>query len=49
MISQRMKDSGIDDILINRTVGKIDVEVFVARPGVAIGRGGEVLIFYRMI
>jgi small subunit ribosomal protein S3 len=41
IVTKRMKDSGIDDILINRTVSKIDVEVFVARPGVAIGRGGE--------
>jgi len=36
-----MKDAGIDTIGINRTASKIEIEVFVARPGVAIGRGGE--------
>ncbi len=36
-----MRDAGLDKIKINRTVNKIEVLVFVARPGVAIGRGGE--------
>lgn len=40
-VSKRMKDAGIDKIGINRTTSKIEVELFVARPGVAIGRGGE--------
>ncbi|KKP65722.1 MAG: 30S ribosomal protein S3 [candidate division WS6 bacterium GW2011_GWE1_34_7] len=41
VVSQKMKDSGIDCVLINRTTNKIEVEVYVAKPGVAIGRGGE--------
>jgi len=41
VVSERMKDAGIDTIGINRTASKIEIEVFVARPGVAIGRGGE--------
>ena len=41
IVSEKMKDSGIDCVLINRTMNKIEVEVYVARPGVAIGRGGE--------
>ncbi len=40
-VAQKMKDAGIDTIGINRTASKIEIEVFVARPGVAIGRGGE--------
>lgn len=41
VVTERMKDAGIDSILINGTTNKIEIEVFVARPGVAIGRGGE--------
>jgi small subunit ribosomal protein S3 len=41
IVIEKMKDSGIDSVLINRAMNKVEVEVFVARPGVAIGRGGE--------
>ncbi len=41
VVKKAMKDAGIDTIGIKRTASKVDVEVFVARPGVAIGRGGE--------
>ncbi|NLZ24652.1 30S ribosomal protein S3, partial [Candidatus Dojkabacteria bacterium] len=41
MVRERMKDAGVDIIFISRTVNKIEVEMYVARPGVAIGRGGE--------
>ncbi len=40
-VKEKMKDAGIDSVLINRAMNKIEIEVFVARPGVAIGRGGE--------
>ncbi len=40
-IKETMKDSGIDRVEINRSANKVEVIVFVARPGVAIGRGGE--------
>jgi small subunit ribosomal protein S3 len=41
IVGKQMKDAGIDEIKINRALNKIEVELFVARPGVAIGRGGE--------
>jgi len=41
IVVKKMNDAGIDNIGINRTLNKIEVEVHVARPGVAIGRGGE--------
>ena len=41
IVSEKMKDAGIDSIGIKRAANKIEIEVFVARPGVAIGRGGE--------
>ena len=40
-VRKDLHDAGIDDIKIYRTVKKIDIDVYVARPGVAIGRGGE--------
>lgn len=41
IVAKKMNDAGVDSIGINRTLNKIEVEVHVARPGVAIGRGGE--------
>lgn len=41
IVAKKMNDAGVDNIGINRTLKKIEVEVHVARPGVAIGRGGE--------
>jgi small subunit ribosomal protein S3 len=41
IIRKALHDSGIDEVKIYRTVKKIDIEVYVAKPGVAIGRGGE--------
>lgn len=41
MIKKTMKDAGIESIKIGRALSKIEIEIFVARPGVAIGRGGE--------
>jgi small subunit ribosomal protein S3 len=41
IIRKSLHDAGIGDVRIFRTVKKIDIEVYVARPGVAIGRGGE--------
>ena len=40
-ISKAMKNAGIDCIKVNRFANKIEVLVYVAKPGVAIGRGGE--------
>jgi small subunit ribosomal protein S3 len=41
IVRKELHDAGIDEVKIYRTVKKIDIDVYVARPGVAIGRGGE--------
>jgi len=40
-IRKTLKDAGVDQVKIMRSANKIEVLVSVARPGVAIGRGGE--------
>jgi len=40
-VTKTMKDAGLDSIKINKSLSKIEVIAYVARPGVAIGRGGE--------
>ncbi|HOV29798.1 MAG TPA: 30S ribosomal protein S3 [Candidatus Dojkabacteria bacterium] len=40
-VSEAMKNAGVDCIKVNRFANKIEVLVYVAKPGVAIGRGGE--------
>jgi small subunit ribosomal protein S3 len=40
-VRKAIKDAGVDSIKINRSVNKIEIIAYVARPGVAIGRGGE--------
>jgi len=40
-IRETMRDAGIDRVEINRFANKVEVIVYVARPGVAIKRGGE--------
>ena len=40
-VTKAMKDAGLDSIKINKSLNKIEVIAYVARPGVAIGRGGE--------
>jgi small subunit ribosomal protein S3 len=40
-VKKAMKDAGVDSIRVKRSLSKVEVIVFVARPGVAIGRGGE--------
>lgn len=41
MIEVKLKNAGVADIMIKRTMNKILIEVSVARPGVVIGRGGS--------
>lgn len=41
VVTKAMHDAGVDCVKISRTLDKVEIEVFVARPGVAIGRGGE--------
>ena len=40
-VKKAMKDAGLDSVKVNRSLNKIEVIAYVARPGVAIGRGGE--------
>ncbi len=40
-VSKIMNDAGLDSVQVKRGINKIEVIAFVARPGVAIGRGGE--------
>jgi len=40
-LNKKLKDSGIDKIEIERYPGKVNVFISTARPGLAIGRGGE--------
>lgn len=37
----RLKPAGISQIDIERSINKIDITLFVSKPGVAIGRGGS--------
>lgn len=39
-VGEKLRAAGVDDIVIRRPAGKVEVEVSVGRPGVAIGRGG---------
>lgn len=41
VVTKAMHDAGVDCVKISRALNKVEIEVFVARPGVAIGRGGE--------
>lgn len=41
VIRKSMRDAGIDSIILKRAMNRVEIDVFVARPGVAIGRGGE--------
>lgn len=40
-VTKAMKDAGLDSIKVNKSLNKVEVIAYVARPGVAIGRGGE--------
>ncbi len=40
-VSKAFKQSGLETVFVSRDGDKIGVEVTVAKPGVAIGRGGE--------
>ena len=41
LVGDAMKDAGVDKIEVKRSVSNIEIIAYVARPGVAIGRGGE--------
>ena len=40
-VREAMKDAGLDSIKVHKSLNRIEVIAYVARPGVAIGRGGE--------
>lgn len=41
LVGKTLFSAGVDRVEITRSAGKLSVEAFVARPGVAIGRGGS--------
>lgn len=43
LLFERLKTAGLAKVEIERSIKKIDITLHVARPGVAIGRGGEEL------
>lgn len=40
-LMQSLKPAGVSKIQIGRSINKVDITVFVARPGVVIGHGGS--------
>ncbi|MFA5633695.1 MAG: 30S ribosomal protein S3 [Candidatus Dojkabacteria bacterium] len=40
-VRESMKDAGVDSVEVKRSLNQIEVIAYVAKPGVAIGRGGE--------
>ena len=40
-LSERLKNSGVSEILIERSINSIKVTVYVSRPGMVIGRAGS--------
>jgi len=40
-LKKRLKDSGLDKIDIERSLNKIIINIFTAKPGLIIGRGGS--------
>lgn len=38
---EQLKAAGVDEVIVKRPAGRMSVEIYVGRPGVAIGRGGE--------
>ena len=40
-LMENLKPAGISKVQIERSINKVDVAIFVARPGVVIGRGGS--------
>jgi small subunit ribosomal protein S3 len=40
-IEKKLKNAGVHEVQIKRSMNKVNVEVTVARPGIVIGRGGS--------
>lgn len=40
VLQLKLKNAGLSHVEIDRSINKIDVTVFVSRPGIVIGRGG---------
>lgn len=40
-LSDKLKNAGVSDIEIERSINNVKVRVFVSRPGMVIGRGGS--------
>lgn len=40
-VNKSMKDAGVDSVEVKRSLNQVEIIAYVAKPGVAIGRGGE--------
>lgn len=40
-LRERLQSAGVDEIDIQRSIGEIEINISVARPGLVIGRGGQ--------
>ncbi len=43
VINEKLKNAGVAEVIIKRSINKILVEINVARPGVVIGKGGSAI------
>ncbi len=41
VIMPKLKTAGVSNVIIERPAGKIKINIYVARPGIVIGRGGS--------
>jgi small subunit ribosomal protein S3 len=41
IVTEKLNPAGLDNVIIRRGENTIEIDVYVARPGVAIGRGGS--------
>ena len=42
-LNERLKNAGISSIKIERSMKKVTVDIYAAKPGIIIGRGGEMI------
>jgi len=39
-VEKKLKEASLDNVIIDRSVGKIEINIYSARPGMIIGKGG---------
>jgi len=40
-VTKKFREAGVDNVEIIRSIGKIEINIFTAKPGIIIGRGGD--------